>query len=175
MFETDDIVLQEDLIDLVNGNTPFDKLDNKTVFVTGVTGLIGSQIVRTLLCYNRLKSANIKVVGLARSKEKTIHIFGDLLNRDDFEIVYGDILSTIHYEGNVDYIIHGASATDSKYFVDHPVETIKIAIDGTTHILEFAREKNVSGFLYLSSLEVYVHLMVIINIFQKTIMVILIH
>ena len=55
----------------------------------------------------------------------------------------------------MDYIIHGASATSSKYFVDHPVETILTAIKGTRNILEYAKYAQVEGMVYLSSLEVY--------------------
>ena len=56
-----DPVLQEDLEYIAGGNIPLDELRNKTIFVTGATGLIGSQIVKALLCCNRLKDANIKI------------------------------------------------------------------------------------------------------------------
>lgn len=56
---------------------------------------------------------------------------------------------------HVDYIIHGASQTASKEFVDHAVETINTAVMGTRNMLELAREKQVEGFVYLSSMEVY--------------------
>ena len=59
------------------------------------------------------------------------------------------------YSDSVDYIIHGASATSSKYFVSNPVETIYTALDGTSNILKFATEKKINGMVYLSSLEVY--------------------
>ena len=42
----------------------------KRILVTGATGLIGSQIVKALLCKNRLKNSNIKVIALARNEEK---------------------------------------------------------------------------------------------------------
>ena len=43
----------------------------------------------------------------------------------------------------------------SKFFVESPVETIETAIYGTDRLLQFARDKQVSGMVYLSSLEVY--------------------
>lgn len=57
--------------------------------------------------------------------------------------------------GKIDYIIHGAIATSSKYFVEKPAETIYTALCGTRNVLEFARQKNVKKVVYLSSLEVY--------------------
>lgn len=56
---------------------------------------------------------------------------------------------------DIDYIIHGASPTSSKFFVENPVETLETAFYGTNSLLRLAVDKNVSAFLYLSSMEVY--------------------
>lgn len=152
MLESQNMVLQKDLEKLAESNIPFNELDGKKVLVTGATGLIGSQLVKSIVCYNRLNNTSIKVIAFVRNAEKAKKVFGFL---PDVEILVGDINSKIEYAGDVDYIIHGASATSSKYFVEHPVETIFTAIDGTKNILEFAKEKKVEGFVYLSSLEVY--------------------
>ena len=149
---SNDKVLQNDFDEIAESNVPFSELNGKTVFVTGATGLIGSQFIKSIACYNRKKGTAIKVAAFVRSAEKAQKVFGEIPNID---FVVGDINNKIEYDGDVDYIIHGASATSSKYFVDHPVETIKTAIDGTTSILEFAKEKKVKGFVYLSSLEAY--------------------
>ena len=63
-----DSVLQEDLEYIANGNIPLDELKNRTILVTGATGLIGSQIVKALLCCNRIKDANIKNITFDRYK-----------------------------------------------------------------------------------------------------------
>lgn len=150
-----DEILQEDLKKIA-AYFPFcDELRGKTVLVTGATGLIGSQIVRALLGMNRLKKTEIKVIAFVRSQEKAEKVFGGLLKQGELELAVGDINQPITLDGGVDYIIHGASATSSQYFVSHPVETIFTAIDGTRHVLELAAQKRVSGFVYLSSLEVY--------------------
>lgn len=145
-------VLQKDLDILAESDVPFKRLDGKTLFVTGATGLIGSQFIKSVACYNRKHGTNIKIIAFVRNADKAEKVFGDIQNVDFF---VGDINSPIIYDGDVDYIIHGASATSSKFFVEHPVETIFTAIDGTKNVLEFARSKNVEGFVYLSSLEVY--------------------
>ncbi len=145
-------VLQEDFELLAKSNVPFKALDGKKVLVTGATGLIGSQLIKSIACYNRINGTDIKVIAFVRSAEKAKKVFGDI---PGIELLVGDINSAISYDGDVDYIIHGASATSSRFFVEHPVETIYTAIDGTKNILEFAVEKKVEGFVYLSSLEVY--------------------
>ncbi len=151
-----DSTLQKDIEEVVDSpKYNFEALKNKTVFITGASGLIGSQIVRTLACYNRKKGMNTKIVALVRNKEKAKEKFGSLINRNNIEICQGDVTKPIEYNGKVDYIIHGASPTESKFFVTNPVETIESAVMGTKNVLDFARKNNVDGMVYLSSLEVY--------------------
>jgi len=152
----DDKYLQEDL-EIIAGakNINWSKLKDRTVFVTGATGLVGSQVIKALLCVNRISKTNISIVGLARDEKKVIEIFDENLINSKLEFIYGDICNPINYDKNIDYIIHGASVTASKFFVEHPVETMDIAINGTKNILELARLKEVRGMVYLSSMEVF--------------------
>lgn len=151
-----DSFLQRDVEFISNSScVPWEDFRSKSVLVTGATGLIGSLIVLALACRNRLFNQEIKIKALARNKKKAERVFENLLGRPGFEIVEGDVNASIEGAGEVDYIIHTASATSSKYFVTNPVETIATAIDGTRNVLELARRCKVKGFLYLSSLEVY--------------------
>lgn len=148
-------IMQEDIEDIVCTFPYSEKLRGKSVLVTGATGLIGVQIVKTLACMKRLKEMDMHIIAFARNEKKAMNLLGNLKERGDVEIVIGDINAVSKVTQKVDYIIHGASATSSKYFVTNPVETIQTALVGTTNILEVAREKNVEGMVYLSSLEVY--------------------
>lgn len=151
-----DQILQEDLEQLAAACADlFQKFRNKTVFVTGATGLLGSQLVRALLCSNRIQNTGCRVIAFVRSSQKAERVFGRLLKRGDLELVVGDITKPVCYDGPADYIVHGAGATSSRYFVSNPVETILTAVNGTANMLEFAKTKQAEGFLYLSSLEVY--------------------
>lgn len=149
-----DSVLQQDLEELAQ-TLPLENLKNSTVFITGATGLIGSQIIKMLACANRLSDINIKILAFARNPKKAKALFGNLIEHDAIQLVIGDVSNAVHCDQNVDYIIHGASATSSKFFVEKPVETITTAINGTKNLLDFAKSKQVKAFLYLSSLEVY--------------------
>lgn len=122
---------------------------NSKILVTGSTGLVGSAIVKKLL-----EQGNNKVVALVRNSEKAEKIFADY-ETDDLEIIITDICDLKPEAIGIDYIIHAASQTSSKAFVNQPVETINTAIKGTTAILEFARVNPVKSFVYLSSMEVY--------------------
>ena len=58
-------------------------------------------------------------------------------------------------EGAVDYIIHTACPTASRFFAEHPVETADAIVMGTRRVLELARAKGTSGVVYASSMEAY--------------------
>lgn len=148
-------VMQEDIESLVNSDLPVQRLEGRTVLVTGATGLIGSQMVYLLACYNRMRSLNVRIIAMVRNREKAKKLFSHLIDRGDVTLFIADVNETLTLDSPVDYIIHGASATSSKYFVSHPVETIHTAIDGTANILKLAAQKQVKSMIYLSSLEVY--------------------
>ncbi len=131
----------------------FSELKNKSVFVTGATGNVGSIIVKFLLALNKKCSFDIRIICLIRNREKAENIFGDDIK--SLILLQGDILNRIEFDGNVDYIIHGANITNSKFYTEKPVDTIITMIDGTKVLLDFAFQKKVKGFVYLSSMEVY--------------------
>lgn len=144
-------VFAEDMEQL--GRLPaMEKLRGKTIFVTGATGLIGQTLVSALL----RSDVGIKVIACVRDAAKAQRMFGGA-GRGNLQLMVSDILSmpTEKLGEPVDYVIHAASQTSSRAFVDQPVETIFTAVDGTRRALEFAANNQVQGFLYLSTMEVY--------------------
>lgn len=150
-----DSVLQEDLENIVNSNIPLEILSNSTILITGATGLIGSQLIKALLCCNRLKNSNIKILAVVRNLEKAKQKFEDLSQNKMLKFVVNDVTTPFVIDENIDYIIHGASITNSKQMVTFPVETINTALVGTENILKLAKQKNVKKCVYLSSMEMY--------------------
>ena len=92
MESENDAVLQDDLEAIANSDLQFEKFKNATILITGGTGLIGSQLAKALVACNRIRNLNSKICILVRSVEKAESIFGDLLKRNDVEVVKGDIL-----------------------------------------------------------------------------------
>ena len=133
----------------------WDKLNGSNVFVTGANGLIGSSTIYGLMEYNHINSGNIHVTAFLRNVDKAKRLFGDYIEKGWLELMAGDVLDKISYDGNIDYIIHGASETSSRAFVEKPVETIRTAINGTENILQLALDKKIKGMVYMSSMEVY--------------------
>ncbi len=130
-------------------------LKNKTVLITGVTGMIGSLLTHFLLYCNKKMNLNVSIIGLARNQKKAEKIYNKQLQSEKLKMIYSDITDPVHIQEAVDYIFHMASATTSKFFVTYPAETLNIMYAGTKNMLELAREKKVEGMLYVSSMEVY--------------------
>ncbi|MDE5618780.1 MAG: NAD(P)-dependent oxidoreductase [Clostridia bacterium] len=123
-------------------------LKGKSVFVTGATGLIGKAIVTLLL----ERGAN--VYALIRDKSKADSAFG--LSPDcRLKYVIGDMRNLKAEDMGIDYVIHCASRTASKDFAASPADVLSDIFSGTRNALEFARANKVSGFAYLSTMEVY--------------------
>ena len=152
---TEDSVLQQDFEEIaVSDFVDWEAFRGKTVLVTGATGLIGGILARALVCVSVSRGLGIRVLAVVRNLEKAETLF-DGFTENGLEILVRDILSPIEIEEPVDYIIHGAGVTASKDFVDRPVETILTTLKGTENLLEMARRKEVSGMVYLSSMEAY--------------------
>lgn len=140
-------IFEEDIKNIIN-DFDMSVFDGKTIFVTGATGLIGKLCVKSLLN----SGYNTQVIALVRDEEKAKNIFGESKR---LTYLVQDINQRINTTRRVDYIIHAASTTSSKDFVEKPVETIYTAINGSRNILEFAKNKRLEGMVYLSSLEIY--------------------
>ena len=140
-------IFEEDIKNIIN-DFDMSVFDRKTILVTGATGLIGKLCVKSLLN----SGYNTQVIALVRDEEKAKNIFGESKR---LTYLVQDINQRINTTRRVDYIIHAASTTSSKDFVEKPVETIYTAINGSRNVLEFAKNKRLEGMVYLSSLEIY--------------------
>lgn len=140
-------IFEEDIKNIIN-DFDMSVFDGKTILVTGATGLIGKLCVKSLLN----SGYNTQVIALVRDEEKAKNIFGESKR---LTYLVQDINQRINTTRRVDYIIHAASTTSSKDFVEKPVETIYTAINGSRNVLEFAKNKRLEGMVYLSSLEIY--------------------
>ena len=139
----------------IAGYADLSRLSGKTVLVTGATGLIGSALIKALVTYNQGPGQPITIIGLVRDKEKAKDLFGSLYDAPSLTFFSHDILTPLHLEVPVHYIVHAASITTSSLFVSNPVETIETTVLGSRNLLEFARQQKVLAMVYLSSMEVY--------------------
>lgn len=143
-------IQKQDIKDFVASFPLKDELKDATFLVTGATGLIGSSFIKCLLSLEK----DIKIIAPVRNKSKAEKLFEDYVSK--ICILECNIMSFDYASlGRIDYIIHCAAPTSSKYFVNYPVETFNEIYESTSVLLEYAKKHPVKSFVYLSSLEVY--------------------
>lgn len=148
-------IVKEDIQDIISScssNLLINKLSNKTILITGSSGMIGSYFVYTILELNETYNANIKLKLVVRDENK----LDDYVKYNSYvEIIVQDVIDKLNINGPVDYIIHAASPASPKIMSKYPVETNLANTIGTANTLKLAKEKNATGYLFISSREVY--------------------
>lgn len=123
----------------------WDKLNNKSILISGGTGFIGSFIAEVIRYRNKKFGANTKIISLSRRGGKS---------DSTVEYLKADITKPISCDGSVDYILHLASNTHPKQYGVDPVGTITTNVIGCDNLLKLAVDKKAT-FLLASSVEIY--------------------
>ncbi len=136
-----------DLIKKIN----LSELNNKTVLITGATGLVGTYFLASLKCAET-KGIKPKVIVVAHSKPDKF--FLDLLPKNT-KILSGDLTDTSFLKKlpKADYIIHSAGYGQPGKFLDDQVKTLKLNTLTTFSLLE--KLENSGKFLFVSTSEIY--------------------
>ena len=152
-------VFREDMEQIVRSDfIHWERLEGRTVFITGVTGLIGYYLASSLIYRNLIQGGrDIHILALVRDIKKAYDMYHEQLKvaGNNLQFIEGDLEAIPNINEKIDYIIHGGGPTASRFFVENPVETIKSMGNGSLQVLEIGRKKNISGMVYLSSMEVY--------------------
>ena len=149
-------VILLDMQGLLEHSLNWDVLRGKTVLITGAAGMLPSYMALAL-CYlnTHTEGEPVRILAAARNEEKLRRIFEGFYQYPWFRFLCADLAQGINCAEHVDYIIHGASNASSQQFTTDPSGTFLPNVIGTHALLELGRNHNVSGFLFLSSGEVY--------------------
>ena len=113
--------------------------ENKTVLITGASGLIGSNLVDRLM-----QSGIAKMIVTGRNKSKLEKTFPDFKGSKVFQIVEHDASMPYPEEiKDVDYIFHAAGPMERNIVMNYPVSVILPNILGTINTLEFLRKQEI--------------------------------
>lgn len=148
---------QEDIMKVVTQPVPWDKLRNKTLLISGATGLVGSFLIDVVMFQNREQRLNCKIYSLGRNEEKARSRFGYCYESPLFRFIPYDVnLPFVRDDiGSVDYVLHLASNTHPVAYATDPIGTITTNIIGTRNMLEFACAHHASRCVFASSNEIY--------------------
>jgi len=123
---------------------------NTSILITGANGLIGGTLLDFFMYLNIKYQANIRLIVIVRSVLEK-HSFFDY---EEVTVLQQSVTDPIIFKDNVDYIYHTASNAHPRAYDKYPVETIQANVQGTSRVLEFARQKE-AIVIFTSSSEVY--------------------
>ncbi|RAZ53718.1 NAD-dependent epimerase/dehydratase family protein [Campylobacter hyointestinalis] len=125
-----------------------EELRDKTIFITGSNGLIGSNFVSYFYYLNKNFNFNIKII--AHSFSKPIWF----LPQDDNITYLNSDLNNLKIDFKFDYLIHAATYGQPKKVLENRVGTILLNSASLIQLLEKSKEYN-AKVLFLSSSSVY--------------------
>lgn len=148
-------IVKQDILRIKNYPLCWEKLDKKTVLVTGATGFIGSFIIRALMERVKENGEDIGVIAMVRSEKRAAEKFSEYMDLGKINFVVQDVTEPVKTDKKADYIIHCASNAAPDMYAGDPVGTMKINFYGTLNLLDYAKECGGCKFLYVSTIEVY--------------------
>ena len=148
-------IIQEDLQRMRQSGLPWERLDGKTVLVTGATGMLASYVTWLLLSLREQAGIRVSVIALCRDARKAKEYFGLFAGKPYFRLLLQDVCEPIACEGPVDYVFHLAGNASPFFINSDPVGIMKCNLQGTMNVLEFARACRAKKVLFASTREVY--------------------
>ncbi len=144
-----DQIIKQDVETIAKNLESFrEKISGKTFLVTGGAGFLGSWVCDTAISLGaKVICVDNLVSGVATNVEH-------LMKNPNFEFISSDILN-FDTDKKIDYIFHMASIASPPLYMEYPIETLDSNIFGTKRMLELAKKNNSSGFVFMSTSEVY--------------------
>lgn len=133
----------------------WEKLNNRTILISGASGMICSYLIDVLMYRNYKNGCNIKIIALGRNEEYARQRFGTYFGSPFFKFIKQNVNEKISFDIPCDYVIHGASNTHPVAYSTDPVGTITANIIGTQNLLEYAARQTNCRVAFLSTVEVY--------------------
>lgn len=153
----DNSLYLEDIKYIADLPLPWEKLEGKTILVSGGSGLIGSCLIDTLMWKNKKNSLNCRIYSIGRDLEKAKRRFEYCWDEKFFSFIRQDIQQEINTDriGDISYVLHLASNTHPVAYSTDPIGTIMTNILGTGNMLQIAVKHHVERFVFASSNEIY--------------------
>lgn len=145
-------IIIKDAKNIIN-KISFASLNNKSILITGASGLISTNLLACLYLISSSKQFKLKVNLLIHSDLP--EFITSLIKSLDCNIYQGDITDRQFCKTlpKADYIIHAAGYGQPGKFMENPLKTIQINTSATLDLFEHLNSDG--SFLFLSSSEVY--------------------
>ena len=135
-----------------------EKLTGSSVLITGCAGFLGFYFVHFLYYFRetlKLKRV-ICLDNFMLGYPKWLDGIGEdgrfLVKKFD---IISDKIDSIEEAKDADFIIHMASIASPMFYRQYPIETLDANIWGLRGLFDYYKEKDIKGFLFFSSSEIY--------------------
>lgn len=146
----------EDLDYVIGLDLPWERLQDKSILISGATGLVGSFLVDVLMSKNE-SGLNCTVYALSRNAQKATDRFSKWNDNKLLQFFFYDINKPFERKHlrTVDFVLHMASNTHPMQYSTDPIGTITTNIIGVQNMLDFAIAHHSTRFAFTSSNEIY--------------------
>ena len=146
----------EDVRETAGLPLPWDLFHERSVLISGATGLVGSFLTDVLM-YKNTEGLSCSVYALSRNAGRAAERFSRWKEDPFLQFISYDINQPLVRDdlGTVDYILHLASNTHPMQYSTDPIGTITTNIIGLQNMLDFACIHNARRFAFASSNEIY--------------------
>lgn len=146
---------QEDIEYVAGLDIEWSALKDKTIMITGASGMIGTFLTDVLMYRNNVYRDNCNILAVSRNKNKLKQKFSRYCDDRNFKAIELDVTETIGITEKADYVIHAASNTHPKEYSNDPIGTIMTNIFGTYNLLEYVSKSRNAKMIFMSSVEIY--------------------
>lgn len=134
------------------------KLSGGKILITGSAGFIGFYLTHFL--YQFRNELNLKKVVcldnfiMGRPAWQENFLADERFSFEKFDII-NDKIENIVDAQEINFVIHMASIASPTFYRQHPLETVDANVWGLRRLLDFYKDKNLKGFLFFSTSEIY--------------------
>ena len=140
-----DVPYQQDVVAAAALPLPWQQLQDKTLLLTGATGLIGTFLMDVLLYRNVQEGMNLHITAVSRKQAVADNPWVKYLQWDVNEPVPAD-------QWTPDFIVHAASNTHPLQYAKDPIGSLMTNLLGTQHLLDLARKAHTQRVVFLSKI-----------------------
>jgi dTDP-glucose 4,6-dehydratase len=133
----------------------WEELRGQRIFITGGTGFFGCWLLESFAWANDKLNLNAEAHVLTRNYEAFLKKAPYLATNPTIKFHIGDVRDFAFPEGKFPFVIHAATESSAKLNEENPLLMWDTIIEGTRHMLEFARLAGTKRFLLTSSGAVY--------------------
>jgi UDP-glucuronate decarboxylase len=154
------MIVQQDMKRILNGLTAEEKskFRDSTILFTGGAGFLGFYFITFLTTYQQQLGIK-KIICLDNFQVGYPKWLKDLSDKGKVELhkfnVITDDIRNIPGAEDADFIYHMASIASPLFYRKYPIETLDANIWGLRSLLDFYCKKNIKGFVFYSSSEIY--------------------